>query len=98
MSFIDCALGVQIEVPTVYGDVKVQIPEGTQPDQTLKLKDRGIKDLRTGKPGNEFIHIKVKTPTAMSKEQKQLLKSFQGLEEAKKDNIFKKWKKKFEGK
>lgn len=98
LSFIDCALGTEIDVPTVYGDVKVVVPEGTQPEQILKLKDRGVKDLRSGRPGSEFIHIKVKTPTSLSKEQKQLLKSFQGIEDAKKENIFRKWKKKFEGK
>jgi molecular chaperone DnaJ len=32
LSFVDCALGVTIDVPTVYGDVSVEIPEGTQPE------------------------------------------------------------------
>jgi molecular chaperone DnaJ len=32
LSFVDCALGTTIDVPTVYGDVSVEIPEGTQPE------------------------------------------------------------------
>ena len=42
LSFVDCALGTEIDVPSVYGEVTVAIPEGTQPDQVLKLKGKGI--------------------------------------------------------
>ena len=94
LSFIDCALGITIDIPTVYGEVNVTIPEGTQPDQILKIKDRGVKDLRSGKPGNMYIHIKVKTPSKLNKSQKELLKEFQAQED-KKENVFTKWKSKF---
>ena len=95
LSFIDCALGTSLDIPTVYGEVSVNVPEGTQPDQILKIKDRGIKDLRTGKPGNMYIHVKVKTPTKLTKTQKDLLKEFQKSED-KKDSFFAKWKAKFD--
>ncbi len=94
LSFIDCALGVSIDVPTVYGEVTVSIPEGTQPDQVLKLKGKGVNDLRSGKPGDEYLHIKVKTPTKMTKGQKDLLKEFQA-QENKKEGPFAKWKQRF---
>ena len=94
LSFVDCALGTQIDVPTVYGEVTVTIPEGTQPDQILKLKGRGVQDLRTKKPGDQYLHIKVKTPTKLSKNQKDLLKEFQA-QENKKDGPFAKWKERF---
>ncbi len=94
LSFVDCALGCTITVPTVYGEVEVTIPEGTQPDQVLKLRDRGIKDLRSGKPGNQFLHIKVKTPVRLTKSQKDLLKAFQDQTD-KKDSFFAKWKERF---
>lgn len=94
LSFVDCALGTQIDVPTVYGEVTVTIPEGTQPEQILKLKDRGVQDLRTKKPGDQYLHIKVKTPTKLSKNQKDLLKEFQA-QESKKDGPFAKWKERF---
>lgn len=77
LTFVDCALGTDIEVPTVYGPVEVKIAEGTQPDQIIRLRDRGVKDLRTGKPGNEYLHLKVRTPTGMSNTQKDLLRQFQ---------------------
>ena len=94
LSFVDCALGTKIDVPTVYGEVSVTIPEGTQPDQILKLRDRGVKDLRTQKPGDQYIHIKVKTPTKLSRTQKDLLREFQNQSD-KSDNVFVKWKSRF---
>ena len=41
MSMVDAALGCQIEVPTVYGNVDLKIPEGTQNGQILKLREKG---------------------------------------------------------
>jgi molecular chaperone DnaJ len=94
LSFVDCALGTSIDIPTVYGEVSVEVPEGTQPDQILKLRDRGIKDLRTGRPGNMYIHIKVKTPAHLSRSQKDLLTAFQNQSD-KKDSFFQRWKDSF---
>ena len=94
LSFVDCALGCTIDVPTVYGDVSVKIPEGTQPDQILKIKDHGIKDLRSGRPGNQYIHIKVMTPSKMSRSQRELLNAFKDQTD-KKDSEYAKWRSRF---
>lgn len=45
ISFVDAALGVTLEVPTVYGNVEVKIPAGTQPGATLRLSGQGVKDV-----------------------------------------------------
>lgn len=94
LSFVDCALGTVIDVPTVYGEVQVRVPEGTQPDQVLKVRGRGVKDLRNGTPGDEYLHIKTQTPTKLTKTQKELLTQFQAQTE-KKESIFAKWKARF---
>ena len=94
LSFVDCALGCTIEVPTVYGDVSVKIPEGTQPDQILKIKEHGIKDLRTQRPGNQYIHIKVTTPTRLSRTQRDLLSTFRDQTDAK-DSEYSRWRARF---
>ena len=94
LSFADCALGCKIDVPTVYGEVSVVIPEGTQPGQVLKIKDHGIKNMRSGKPGSEFLHIKVETPTKLSKHERSLLEEFQ-KQNASRENSYSKWKAKF---
>lgn len=91
ISFVDATLGKKIDVPTVYGDVEVEVPAGTQPNQILRLKGRGIKDMRKGTPGDQYIHMQIKTPTKISKEQKSLLEQFQA-KEGKSDSIFSKFK------
>jgi len=88
LSFVDCALGISLDVKTVYGDVSVNVPEGTQPDQILKLKGRGVKDLRSGKPGDQYVHVKVSTPTNLTDAEKELLKEFNKQEESKKKGGF----------
>ena len=94
LSFVNCALGTQITVPTVYGEVEIAIPEGTQPDTVLRIRDRGIKDLHTQKPGSQYVHIKVKTPTSLTKSQRKLLEEF-AAQSDRGDSIFSKWKKAF---
>ena len=76
IDFVDAILGTKIEVPTVNGDVYLTIPEGTQPGQTLRMKGQGIKDLRTGKPGDQYVHLDIKAPTSLNKNQKEALKSY----------------------
>jgi molecular chaperone DnaJ len=94
ISFVDAALGVTIDVPTVYGDVDLMIPAGTQPDKVLKIKGKGVKDLRGHAPGDQFIHLKIGTPTNLSKKQKELLESFR-TEDQNQESSFKKFKKFF---
>ena len=72
----------------------MEIPAGTQPNQILRLKGRGIKDMRKGTPGDEYIHVIVKTPTKLSKEQKELLQKYQSLEK-KENSFFEKFKASF---
>ena len=94
ISFVDATLGKKIDVPTVYGTCEVEIPAGTQPNQILRLKGRGIKDMRKGTPGDQYLHILVKTPTKLSKEQKKLLEEYQ-KSEGKDESIFDKFMKAF---
>ena len=94
ISMVDATLGVTITVPTVYGEVDVKVPAGTQPGQILKIRGKGVKNYRTGLYGDQFIHIKVVTPTSISKEQKALLEKFKELD-GKNESIFDKFKKMF---
>lgn len=94
ISFIDATLGKKIEVPTVYGNVEVDVPAGSQPNQILRLKGRGVKDLRRGTPGDQYLHLIIKTPTKLSREQKKLLEDYRDSE-SKEDSIFEKFKNSF---
>lgn len=94
LSFADATLGRTIDVPTVYGDCEVTIPAGTQPNQVLRLKGRGIKDMRKGTPGDEYLHIQIKTPSKLSRKQKQILDEYRASID-KQDNEFDKFRKSF---
>lgn len=76
LDFVDAILGTKIEVPTVNGNVYLTIPEGTQPGQTLRMRGQGIKDLRSGKPGDQYVHLDIKSPSSLSKKQKEALKAY----------------------
>ena len=58
------------------------------------MKDKGVKDLRTGKPGDQYIHLIIKTPENLSKEQKELLIKFK-TSTKENDSFFKKFLKNF---
>jgi molecular chaperone DnaJ len=94
ISFVDAALGIDIDVPTVYGDVSLKIPPGTQPDKVLKLKGKGVNDLRGGNQGDQYVHLKVATPSNLSKRQKELLEEFK-QESGKTESMFDRFKKFF---
>ncbi len=93
LSFVDATLGVTLDIPTVYGDISMIIPPGTQPDKVLKIKGKGVKDLRGQAPGDQYVHLKIETPTNLTKKQRDLLESFR--EESKDDSSYKKFKKFF---
>ncbi len=60
----EAALGGRIEVPTINGPVKVTVPKGANTGTTLRLRDRGIRDRRTGQRGHQLITLKVVLPAA----------------------------------
>ena len=94
IDFVDAILGNKISVPTVYGDVLLTIPEGTQPGQVLRMKGQGIKDLRTQKPGDQYVHLLIKMPTNLTREQRNILESYKkSINEN--DSWFSKFKKGF---
>lgn len=93
ISFVDAALGVELDVPTVYGDVTVKIPSGTQPGTKLRLRGKGVKDVR-GNIGDQYVEVSVNTPTNLSREQTDLLEKYQKTE-AKGQSFFDKFKAKF---
>lgn len=75
ISFVQAALGDEIEVPTLEGKVKLRIPEGTQTGTTFRLRGKGIPKL--GSPlvrGDEHIRVHVVTPTNLTERQKELFR------------------------
>ena len=94
LEFADATLGKTIIVPTVYGEEKLEIPSGTQPGAVLKMRGSGVKDLRSGRPGDQYVHLQIKVPTSMSKKQKELMKEYQ-KSVSDSDNAYNKFMKSF---
>lgn len=76
ISFVQAALGDEIEVPTLDGQVKLRIPEGTQPGAVFRVKDKGIPHLRGHGRGDQHVKIKVVIPKKLTDKQRELLTDF----------------------
>ncbi|MGC9324072.1 MAG: molecular chaperone DnaJ [Desulfomonilia bacterium] len=79
ISFVQAALGATIKVPSLDGDVDLDIKPGTQPNQIYTIKDKGIKHLRGSGRGSLNVGIRVQIPEKLSKEQEELLHRFAEL-------------------
>lgn len=79
LTFAQAALGDEIEVPTLYGKVKLKIPAGTQTGRIFRLKGKGVPNLRGYGQGDQHIKVRVITPTNLSEQQKKLLREFNEL-------------------
>lgn len=98
ISSLDATLGCTIEIPTAYGDIDLQILEGTQPGKVYRVRGKGFKDLKTGNFGDQLVHIEVNIPTKLSKEERDLYKQISNLSYSrtdKNDSVFGKFKKQF---
>lgn len=79
VSFVQAALGTEVEVPTLDGPEVVKVPEGTQHGDTIRLKGKGVKHLRGSGRGDQHVVVSVKTPTRLSERERELLREFAGL-------------------
>lgn len=76
VSFTQAALGGEIEVPTLSGMIKHNLPEGTQPGTVVRLRGQGVQNLRGAGKGDLYIKINVEIPRKLSEKQKELLRQF----------------------
>ncbi|SJZ73979.1 molecular chaperone DnaJ [Anaerorhabdus furcosa] len=94
ISSVDATLGCQVDVPTVYGDVELTIPAGTQTGTKFRLKEKGVKDSRGA--GDQYVIVDVEINKKLSKEEKELYKKLQDLQKKSgKESVFDKFKKAF---
>jgi len=79
VDFTTAALGGEIEVPGLDGHLRLEIPEGTQTGTVFRITGRGIPHLDAYGSGDEYVIVKVLTPTNLSDEEKELLREFERL-------------------
>jgi len=86
ISFIQAALGDEVEVPTLTGKAKLVITPGTQNGKILRMRGKGIQHLNGSSKGDEMVRITVWVPTHLSSSEKQLLKQLRSSENLKPQN------------
>lgn len=79
ISFVDAALGAEIKVPTLDGEVKYKIPEGTQTGTVFRMRGKGITYLNSDKRGDQLIKVNIQTPKKLNAKQKTALREFDEL-------------------
>ncbi len=89
IGMVQAALGTKVSVATVEGKEEVTIPAGTQPDDVITLRKKGVSRLRGGGRGDLHVLVKVEIPRELTPEQRELLESFGEVEVApKKRRLF----------
>lgn len=73
ITYPQAVLGGEIDVPTLEGITKYDIPKGTQVGETFKLSDKGVKDVRGRGRGDLYFKININIPKKLTKEQEELL-------------------------
>ena len=76
LSFVTAALGGEVSVPTIDGNVEMKIPAGTQSGKIFRLKGKGMPSLRGGYSGEQYVKVMLQVPKKLTSEQKNLLEQF----------------------
>lgn len=84
ISFVDAALGSEIEVPTLSGTKNLKIPKGINSGEVLRFRGEGFSNLRGYGRGDQVMEIHVLTPNNLTKRQEELLREFAEIEKEKK--------------
>jgi len=93
ISAVDATLGCKVDTPTVYGDVELKIPSGTQDGAKFRLKGKGVKDARSSSNGDQIVEVKLEISTKVSREEKELYEKLREI--SSKETVFDKFKKAF---
>lgn len=73
ISFAKAALGVNLKVPTVDGEVRYEVPSGTQPGTVFRLKGKGVPRVNGRGRGDQYVNIIVDIPKALNEKQKEAI-------------------------
>jgi molecular chaperone DnaJ len=76
ISFPQAALGTNLDIETLDGKVTLKIPAGTQSGKVFKLTGKGVPTLNGSRRGDQLVTVTVKTPTNLSRKQRQILEQF----------------------
>ena len=78
LTFVQAALGAELQVPTLDGRIPYTVKEGTQPGEQLRIKGKGFPDVHGRRDGDLIFRVTIEVPKNLNHEQKDLLKQFDG--------------------
>jgi molecular chaperone DnaJ len=73
ISFPQAALGTEIMVPTLEGEHKLKVPEGTQSGASFRIRNKGVPILNSHGKGDLYVEVRIQTPAKVNKRQRELL-------------------------
>lgn len=73
VSYPVACLGGELNIRTLDGNVAMKIPAGTQSNKLFRLKEKGMPDLHTGRPGDLYVQVNIDVPSKLSSKQKDLI-------------------------
>ncbi len=76
LRFVTAALGGEVQVPTLDGQVSLKVPPGTQTGKVFRLRGKGVPTVRIREPGDLYCRVAVETPVNLTSDQKDLLRKF----------------------
>jgi molecular chaperone DnaJ len=79
ISFVEAALGADVEVPTLEGRATIKVPAGTQPGTAFRVKGKGVKNLQGYGQGDLHVRVQVEVPTHLNSAQKSKLGEFAAM-------------------
>jgi len=86
VSFARAALGGEIDdIPSLNGNLKLEIPEGTQTGTIFRMMDKGIPHLDSYGSGDLYVMVKVVVPQNLTEQEKKLLREFDRLQRQNKE-------------
>ena len=86
ITFAQAALGAEVRIKTIDGDVMYTVKPGTQTDTRVRLRGKGVPTTRNKQVrGDHYVTLVVQVPTKMNAEQKELLKAFDQAMDGKKE-------------
>ena len=92
VSIFDAVLGTNLAIPTIYGDVSLKIPAGTQSGTKFRLRGKGTQNPRTKRTGDQIVIVNLVTPTNITPEEKKLYEKLQEIENKEKKSPWEKFK------
>jgi len=83
ISLSTAVLGGKVTVPSLNGDVILKVSPGTQPEEKVVMRGKGIQQASTGETGHQYIHYKVEIPKKLTAEQQKLMEDYAATEQKK---------------